>query len=163
MCLIMKTVFQVLFACALTALAATNAQPQTASPPAKPLKLGVVQDKSQFDGCGCSFYLNLKDEKRERALFLSDLSQNASINLDGKDLILKLMHKSVEKKGDPRIGDRSWETYALGNIKLRIDYTITKLCDPKDEACEVIWYLATVTVTQNAQKVVVKTVGLCGC
>ena len=160
----MKTVFRTVFcACALTALAATNTQAQSTSPPARPLKLGVVQDKTQFDGCGCSFYLNLKDEKRERALFLSDLSENASINLDGKDLILKLTHKSVEKKGDPRIGDRSWETYALGDIKLRIDYTITKLCDSKDESCEVIWYNATITVTQTGQKVFVKTIGLCGC
>jgi len=160
----MKRAFQFLFfVCALTALPAINAQPQSASPPAKPLKLGVIQDKTQFDGCGCSFYLNAKDEKRERAIFLSDLSENAAINLDGKDLILKPMHKSVERKGKSRIGDRSWETYALGNIKLRIEYTITKLCPPKDESCEVIWYNATITVTQNAQKVVVKTIGICGC
>ena len=160
----MKAVFPSLFfASALTALATADAQPQSASLPAKPLKLGVVQDKSQFDGCGCSFFLNLRDEKRQRAIFLSDLSHYATINLDGKDLILQLTHNSVEKKGDARIGDRSWETYSLGNIKLRIDYTITKLCDPHDEGCEVTYYNATITVTQIGQKVLVKTIGSCGC
>lgn len=106
--------------------------------------------------------MSVKDERKRRAVFLSNLEE-AAINLNGEDLTLPLTNRSLEKKGNPRIRDRSWEVYTLGNTKLRIDYTISKLCDPNDEGCEVTYYRATINLTKGAQKTIVRATGLCGC
>jgi hypothetical protein len=36
-------------------------------------------------------------------------------------------------------GDRSWGTYVAGDVKARIDWTVTRVCDPKDESCELTY------------------------
>ena len=91
------------------------------------------------------------------------MSEKAVINLDGKDLTLHLMDQSDEKNGELKVGDRSWEIYKAGDTTLRVDYTVSKLCDPNDEACEVIYYKATITLTRKGQKETLKTIGYCGC
>ncbi len=141
-------------------LVATQAHSQVVSAPAKIFKLGYVKDESLLDNCGCSLYRNNSDERKQRRIFITDMAQKAYINLDGKDLLLRLMDKSNEKKGKPKIGDHSWETYKAGNLKLRVDSIISKLCDAKDESCEVIRYKATITLTRNGQKEILKTIGI---
>ena len=59
-------------------------------------------------------------------------------------------------------GDRSWETYVAGDVKARIDWTVTLVCDPKDESCELTYYKAALTITRKTQRAIVKAVGLCG-
>ena|GEM_PF-2645306 len=136
---------------------------QSGFPTTKPLKLGVVKESGLLDNCGCSFYLNMGDERKRRPILLCDLSEKAVINLDGKNLSLRLIGHSKEKTSDQQVGDRSWEIYRAGNVKLRIDFTIRKLCDPHDEGCEVTYYDAAIALTRKGQKVAHKTIGLCGC
>ena len=136
---------------------------QSKAPPATPLKLGIVKDDSSFDGCGCSLYLNRRDEKTHRAVFLADFAENAAINVNGKDLRLRLTASSSEKNDHAKVGDRSWEIYRAGATTLRVDYTVTKICDPNDESCEVLYYRTTLTLIHQGQRTSIKTTGLCGC
>ena len=144
-------------------LVAIQAQSQVVSAPAKIFKLGYVKDESLLDNCGCSLYRNNSDERKQRRIFITDMAQKAYINFDGKDLLLRMIDHSIEKKGKSKTGDHSWEIYKAGNLKLRVDSIISKLCDPKDESCEVIRYKATIILTRNGQKEILKTIGICGC
>ena len=139
-----------------------RAQSKAASQPNDDLKIGVVRNKSLLNECGCSLALGVADESKDRFVFMSDMGRKAIVNLNGKDLKLRLI---ASKKGsdDPKVRDRSWEIYAAGEVKVRVDFTVRELCNPDDEACEVIYYKATLTVTRKTQKAIVKTVGLCGC
>ena len=131
---------------------ATQAHSQVVSAPAKIFKLGYVKDESLLDNCGCSLYRNNKDEQKQRRIFITDMAQKAFINLDGKDLLLRMIDHSIEKKGKSKIGDHSWEIYKAGKLNLRVDSIISKLCDAKDESCEVIRYKATITLTRNGDR-----------
>jgi hypothetical protein len=137
------------------------AQTSNTSSPGPQLKIGYV--KVGIDGCGCSLALNAADLRKGRYVFLQDEGEPAYINLDGKNLKLESVDSSDTKSIPEKVGDRSWETYFAGNVKVRIDWTVTRVCDPKDEGCEVTNYKAVMTITRKTQKAIVKTIGLCGC
>lgn len=149
-------------------LISDNGQPQTKAPSLKPLQLGIIKEDrvnetSAFNGCSCTLFRNRKEQRKQQVIFLSGMSENGLINLNGKDLTLRLLDSSPEKKRREKIGDRKWEIFNAGNTHLRVDYTISKLCDPKDESCEAIYYKAILTLTRDKQKVVLNTIGACGC
>ncbi len=146
-----------------TLLVTMQTQSQVVSASAKIFKLGYVKDESLLDNCGCSLYRNNNDERKQRRIFITDMAQKAFINLDGKDLLLRMIDHSIEKKGKSKTGDHSWEIYKAVNLKLRVDSIISKLCDAKDESCEVIRYKATITLTRNGRKEILRTIGICGC
>lgn len=104
--------------------------------------LGVVEDGAL--GCGCSLYRNAADGRNQRHVFVQDMDEDeAIINLDGKNVRLR----PVDSGGPSperalKVGDRSWETYAAGDVRVRIDYTVRSVCAPKDEGCEVTYYSA---------------------
>jgi hypothetical protein len=125
-------------------------------------KLGVVTEKSLLDGCGCSIYRTAEDFKNDRYLFVSDMDEEAVINLDGKDVKLRVLSWK-EKKGQLKVGARSRETYAAGDVNVRLDFTVRKVCPPKDESCEATWYDVKMTVTRKGRRTVVNAKGLCGC
>ena len=124
------------------------------------LKVGVIAKGDSFDGAGCSLWMP-SDAKKRRAVFLSDFDGSAVINIDGKDIELKLINRR-EPKGGPKKGDRSTWNYAAKNVSARVDYVVTRVCDPNDEACEVTWYDATIAVASGKRKRVVKVTGICG-
>ena len=126
------------------------------------LKLGVVTEKSLLDGCGCSVYRTIEDNQNDRFLFVSDMDREAVINLDGKDLKLRVLSWK-EKKGQLKVGDHSSETYAAGDVNVRLDFTVRQVCPPKDESCEAIWYDVKMTVTRKGRRTVVNAKGICGC
>lgn len=84
------------------------------------------------------------------------------MNIDGRNVELTVL-RDEEFKGDVRVGDRSFQTYRSGNLGVRIDYTVTRICDPNDEGCEVTWYSATITVTRSDSSQRAKVLGVCGC
>ena len=144
-------------------LVATQTQSQVVSAPVKIFKLGYVKDESLRDNCNCTLYRNSQDEQKSRRIFISDMSEKAVINLDRRDMTLRLIDKSSKTQGKSKIGDHSWELYKAGKLTLRVDSIISKLCDPKDESCEVEYYKATITLTRNGQKEILKAIGICGC
>jgi hypothetical protein len=84
------------------------------------------------------------------------------MNLDGENIELRLLASSKQKSKE-LVGDRSWETYSAKNLRVRVDYVVTRVCDPKDEGCESVYYKATMTVTRGKQRRVVKGIAICGC
>ncbi|MEW6210494.1 MAG: hypothetical protein AB1631_19160 [Acidobacteriota bacterium] len=123
-------------------------------------KIGVIK-KPALEGCGCSLQFPSDYRKHnDRYVFLSDLDDVAQMNIDGEDVLLKLVSKT-ESKG--RIGSRHSETYAAEGTKVRVNFVVTKLCDPKDEGCEVTWYSAIIAVNINGKTQKMKVTGVCGC
>src|SRR2546422_11163896 len=80
------------------------------------LKIGYVKDFG--GGCGCSLSLNDADRRKGLVIYEGDLCERrpcidmkepgyAKINLDGKDLELRLGDSS-DKKNASKVGARSW-------------------------------------------------------
>ena len=129
------------------------------------LQVGNIKDKSLADGCGCDFRLRGTSVRSERFIFVSSIEENdqsAWMNIDGKDTELKLV-KSTESKRRERVGMRFSETYAAGNLTVRIDLVVTRVCRPDDENCESTDYKATFTVKRSGEKRIIGAVGSCGC
>ena len=135
-----------------------NAQSTSSAQPK--LRLGYVKDHDV--GCGSAFSLNAIDMGNRRYIFAQDMDDPPYINLNGKNLQLRLTSYS-KPKGKEKVGDRSRETYAAGDVKVRIDYTVTKVCTPRDKICETTYLNATMTVSQKALKTTVKLTGRSGC
>jgi hypothetical protein len=137
-----------------------NAQSTSASSAQPKLRLGYVKD--QDVGCGSAFFLNTTDMENRRYIFSQDMDDPPYINLNGKNLQLRLtvINKPTRKE---KVGDRWWETYAAGDVKVRIDYTVTKVCTPQDEMCETTYLNAIMTVSQKSRKTTVKLTGYSGC
>lgn len=137
-----------------------NAQSASTSSAQPKLRLGYVEDHDV--GCGSAFSLNATDMGNRRYIFARDMDDPPYINLNGKSLQLRLTAYS-KPKAKEKIGDRSLETYAAGVVKVRIDYTVTRVCTPRDEMCETTYLNATMTVSYKAQKTTVKLTGRSGC
>ncbi len=138
-------------------------RPQTPSPsvPSVPL-IGVIK-KALPEECGCLLQLSPDYRKHNRrAIFRSDFSDKAWMNLDGKDLELSLVSPPASGRRE-RVGARRNEIYKSGSYKIEIQYVTTRICPPKDESCEAVWYSAMITVTKNGLSGKIKTIGLCGC
>jgi hypothetical protein len=126
------------------------------------IRIGMVKDTAAFKDGGCSLQLPADAKKQnERYVFMSDLDDNAVMNLDGRDTKLKpVSHR--EPKGDPRKGDRSTWSYAARGTSVRVDFVVTKACGPNDEGCEAWSNDATITVIRGPDKQVVEAKGMCG-
>jgi len=126
------------------------------------MKVGIVKNRDSFDGAGCSLQMPTDYQKHnDRCVFLSDFEDNATININGKDIKLKLVGRR-EPEREPRNGDRSVFNYATQRIKVRVDFLVTGVCDPNDESCEVTYYDATLTITRGRTIRMVRTKGICG-
>jgi hypothetical protein len=126
-------------------------------------KIGIIQSPKFRDECGVS--LQLPDDykgQNEKYIFNGDLAENGQINIDGRDVDL-MRAESDEPERELKVGDHFSETYTGDGLKAHIDYVVTGVCDPTDEACEVINLDATITVERNGVKQQVKTSGLLGC
>ena len=137
------------------------AQTSGATYPGRQLKISYVE--VGIGGCGCSLALDLADIQKGRFVFIEDEGEPAYINLDGKDLKLEEVDSGGSEADPEKVGDRSWVAYVAGDVKVRIDRTVMRVCDPKDESCEVTYYKAILTVSRKTQRTTIRTIGLCGC
>lgn len=139
--------------------AAGVAQGQSASPSSR-LKIGYIENPGY--GCGCSLSYNMAEAYKQKFLLLSPMDDATYIAVDGKTVTLRLVAASKQRRRE-RVGDRSWETYSAGNLKVRVDYVVTEVCGVDEEGCEVTHYRATMIVTRGKERRVVKGVASCGC
>ena len=133
-----------------------------ASTPNDRLKVGPIKDPFIL-GCGC--YLKLPDDfkqENDSDIFETDLDESAQMNIDGKDIILKLVRRE-DPKGKTKVGSTRSEVYASGNIEVRVEYIVKKICNPKDEDCEDTVYSANITITRNGIERKIRALGPCGC
>ena len=139
--------------------AAVVAEAQSVSPSGR-LKIGYVDDP--YIGCGCSMSYNMAEAEKLKFLLLSPMDDATYITVDGKKVTLRLVTASKRRRRE-RVGDRSWENYSAGNLKVRVEYVVTEVCGVDEEGCEVTNYVATMTVTRGKERRVVKGVASCGC
>ena len=133
-----------------------------ASTPDDRLKVGPIKDPFIL-GCGC--YLKLPDDfkqENDSDIFETDLDKSAQMNIDGKDIILKLV-KREDPKGKIKVGSTRSEVYASGNIVVSVEYIVKKICNPKDEDCEDTVYSANIAITRNGIERKIRALGPCGC
>lgn len=143
----------------LTVLTIILVQAAFACAQSSSFKLGYI--KPTVSDSGCSLARRTSAVQKDDLIFYSLSDETGYINLNGKELKLQPARASKEKPTE-QVGDRSWKMYAAGAVRLRIDFTVTRICDPNDEQCEVTNYSATVTVQRRAQRIVVRAIGICG-
>ncbi|MEO6392162.1 MAG: hypothetical protein ABIP75_09945 [Pyrinomonadaceae bacterium] len=119
---------------------------------------------ASHDGCGCYFSFNRSDYKKSKLIFFASLDNDSDIwmGIDGRDVKLKLVSR-VEPKGKERVGSRATEKYSAAGVTVTLVRTVTWVCPPRDESCEVTKYSAVFTVSKGKRKQVVRAVGECGC
>ena len=129
------------------------------------LRIGYVTSRRVARGCNCAFQLP-EDyaANRPRYVFVNDGESYALMNIDGQDMDLEFLSRQ-----DPpseriiREGDGSTEVYRTGRVSVRIDYTVTRLCQPGDRDCEKTWYDAVITLVRDGARRSIKVRGICGC
>ena len=126
-------------------------------------KIGIILDPTLHDECGASLQLP-EDYKshNDKCIFDGDLEETGRMNIDGRDVDLKLVD-SDEPDRELKVGEHFSKKYTGDGLKARIDYVVTGVCDPKDEDCEVIYIDATIIVERNGSEQRIKTSGLLGC
>jgi hypothetical protein len=124
------------------------------------LKLGHFEDTE--NECGCSLARNTSNLRNHRVIFRGFFDETAQMNINGRRVKLRLSNASDEAHAF-EVGDRSWETYAAPGVRVRVDFVISGVCPPSSENCEVTFYNAMITVRQRGRKIVVRTIGICGC
>jgi hypothetical protein len=112
-----------------------------ALPETDKLIVGIVKDGHEFHEGGCELLLPTDSERTERYVFLSDFDGRAVMNINGHDTRLMLVRSNPSDQPSKK-GDRSSSWYKAGDLEVRVDYTVTGLCPPKDESCEVVRYAA---------------------
>jgi hypothetical protein len=128
------------------------------------LTLGVVVNQEDFQDGGCALLLSSDSAdafSSERYIFMSDYNGRAAMNINGHDTKLTLL-RTTESRTQPKKGDRSTYWYASGPTTVEVDYTVTGVCPPDDESCEVSYFHAMIHVTSGSLGKSVAAHGLCG-
>jgi hypothetical protein len=125
------------------------------------LIVGIVKDGHEFHEGGCELLLPTDSDRSERYVFLSDFDGRAVMNINGHDIRLTLIRSNASDQPSKK-GDRSSYWYKAGELEVRVDYTVSGLCPPKDESCEVVRYTAVIQVTRQSARQAVPAHGICG-
>ena len=131
--------------------------------------VGNLKNSAVAEGCGCYFQFRSTPDSAERYILFSSIendgNETAWMNIDGRDVKLKLQKKSgpfwIQQRERP--GKRSTVKYVVENITVNGTYITTKVCPRNDESCESTEYNVTLVVKKGARSQVVKAKGSCGC
>ena len=114
------------------------------------------------DGCGCYFKFRGTKRNSEQYMFSQSIDQKAWMNIDGKDVQLKMLKE--RNPGDrERIGSKWTKTLSAGDITVSSTWVTTRICAPNDENCESTDYDATFVVRKGKRLETVRAFGWCGC
>jgi hypothetical protein len=121
-----------------------------------------VKNADDLGGGGCKLQLPSDYKKNnDRSVFLSDDDDRAVMNIDGADVRLSL--ESFEQvKAKREKGRRFVHRYRGDGLAVRVDFTVTKACDPKDVSCAATWFNAEITVIRESLKRAINVRGTCG-
>ncbi|MCM3872669.1 MAG: hypothetical protein ND895_18465 [Pyrinomonadaceae bacterium] len=125
--------------------------------------VGNVSNDTTSDGCGCYFKLRGTPRNVERYVFSSPMDESAWMNIDGRDVALKLVKETARIGKREGVGSQSTEKYVSGDITVTATYIVTRVCAPNDEDCESTDFNATFVVRKGPKSQIVKAVGGCGC
>lgn len=118
-------------------------------------KIGKIKGNHGGE-CDCILQLPAKSYP-STIIFQADGGEAGWMNIDGKDVKLKLVSKT-ELPRRVRKGSRFNEKYQAKDLTVKIDYVVSE--EPGEE---VIGWNATVTVTKNNRTRTIRVVGGCGC
>ena len=157
-------VASLLLAAAAGGSSASSAQSAKGTPP----KIGAIQRPFNEDDCNCTLYLPERrrgaDEVEVRMVFtVADLRDQAQMNIDGQDVMLRLVRRRARAGGPLRVGQRSVEVYEGGGARVVVTSTITEVCPPDEPTCETLSKSAVITVTKGGRSRTVRASGGCGC
>ena len=125
-------------------------------------KLGVIKRPlSTWGDCNLQFPKDYKRRNHSYVFMNYEQGGMAQINIDGKDLKLKLVDRT-KSDFEMKAGYRHFEEYAAGRTRVRVDYVVLNPCKPNDEQCEVIVESAVITVHHKGWARKTRTIGLCG-
>ena len=114
-------------------------------------------------GSGCDFQLAGESRSSRRYIFFEDDSDGVPyMNIDGRNVRLKLVSSTEPYRRAERKGDRFVRSYASGDVRVRMAIVVTSVCAPTDEGCEFTGYKATITISKGNRKQTVNAVGGCG-
>ena len=157
-------VASLLLAVAAGGSSASSAQSAKGTPP----KIGTIQRPFNEDECNCTLYLPERrrgvDDVEVRMVFtVADLRDQAQMNIDGQDVMLRLVRRRARAGGPLRVGQRSVEEYEGGGARVIVTSTITEVCPPDEPTCETLSKSAVITVTKGGRTRTVRASGGCGC
>jgi hypothetical protein len=148
----------------LLAPVALSALAQKRSPERNVGLIRNITGAVEVQGCGCYFQSPNKARNSNRYLFFEDFSEGSPLmNVDGKDIRLKLVSSSEPSGGVKKRGEGFSRNYVAGEVKVHMNFVTTSVCAPNDESCESTRYEVTVSVSKGGRKQTVKAVGGCGC
>jgi hypothetical protein len=115
------------------------------------------------EGSGCDLQLAGEKRSSRRYIFFENDSDGVPyMNIDGRNVRLKLVSSTEPYRRAERKGERFSRSYTSGDVRVRMDIVVTSVCAPHDEQCEFTGYKATVTVSKGSRKQTVKATGGCG-
>jgi hypothetical protein len=124
--------------------------------------IGFVKNAAAFGEGGCTLWLltdrALTDERR---VFLSNFEDRAVVNVDGRDVEMKLVGSS-NAEGEAKKGRISTFRYRGTGVDVIVRYVVTGLCAPDDEQCEVVSYDAELAVMTHPGQRTLRAHGICG-
>jgi hypothetical protein len=138
---------------------------QQRRPRAKAMPTPLIRNinNAKIHDCGCYFHLASYGELSSKYIFFEEFSKDAPImNIEGKDVKLKLISSTQSRGGKEKKGDRFRRIYRAGSVRISIDLIVTDVCGA-DEDCESTSYKATITATKGNRKQTIKVLGGCGC
>lgn len=108
------------------------------------------------------FQFNKADDKARRLIFFeSDQDMGIWINIDGRDVRIRLLSETKPRK--LRVGGKLISEYSGGGVTVSLMKTVTWVCPPRDESCEITKFSAVFTVRNGNRTQIVRAVGGCGC
>ena len=143
----------------------SSAQRAKGTPP----RIGSIQRLFLGDDeCNCTLYLPARrnavgDVEVPTVFTTADLRDVAQMNIDGQDVMLRLVRQRARAGGPLRVGQRSVEEYEGEGVRVRVVSTITKVCPRDEPTCETLSKSAVITVTKGGRTRTVKASGGCGC
>lgn len=126
--------------------------------------IGNLKKVQRNIGCDCKLQ-TLKESRNDiqnKFLFQAELQGSpAWMNIDGRDMELKLVYASPRTKGIT-LGSRYHKRFVGKGISVLIKYVVTEVCPEENDACDEEGHSATITVTKGARKQTIKAKGMCG-
>jgi hypothetical protein len=138
---------------------------QELKPKAKPdaALIGTLKRLHNY-GCDCKLQ-SVKAARRNLGrnyLLQSDLGATlAWMNIDGKDIRLKLVYASSATNG-VLLGSRSYKKFSSRGISVLIRYVVNAVCAEENPDCDEVGHIATISVNKNGRRQTIKAIGMCG-
>jgi hypothetical protein len=152
-----------LFTLVIAANAAT-AQESAANGKYNSPLIGNLKRLHKTYGCDCKLqtFKEARNDMANKFVFQSNLAATpAWMNIDGKDIQLKLMYASPSTKG-VTLGSRYYKKYSAKGITILIRYVVSAVCPEENPDCDEEGHVATITVTKGGRRQSIKATGMCG-